>query len=203
MNRGFALIPLLLLISSAPAQDETKPVISKDPLTAEQIAIYRAVLVNYTNGDDISLNLANRTEPISLAFQEDNCLRGIDLHKTRDAKPVVHLLDPAVALSPKMALVDPDQQNAAVEKNDPDHLIHRAIDNHEPVSDKELEDSVKQAFATGLFTFSEIAFNSPHTRAVLAYSFHCGMLCGNGNKVVLKKVGGKWKVAKSCGGWVS
>jgi hypothetical protein len=29
------------------------------------------------------------------------------------------------------------------------------------------------------------------------------MLCGNGNTLVLKKVGQYWRVTRRCGGWVS
>lgn len=115
----------------------------------------------------------------------------------------VHRLDAAVMLNSSMVLVDTDKQSELVKKNDPAILVHRAIDDHEQVTDKEVEESVKQAFAVGVFTFSEIVFNKQHTGAAVQYSFVCGELCGNGNTVVFKRVGGRWKKSKTCGGWVS
>jgi hypothetical protein len=90
-----------------------------------------------------------------------------------------------------------------VEENDPQNLMKKAIDEHEKVTDEQLDQSVKQAFHTGVFTLSEIAFDKEHRRAVVSYSFVCGMLCGHGNTMVLKRSGESWKIAKRCGGWIS
>lgn len=180
-----------------------KSLISKEPLTAEQIAIYRAVLVDYTQEDDSRLNIADTTEPFSMGFGvERGCLKGFVLPEESGSK-IVHRLDAAVMLNSSMVLVDADKQSDLVKKNDPANLLHRAIDDHEQVSDKEVEESVKQAFATGVFTFSEIIFNKQHTRAVVQYSFVCGGLCGNGSTIVLENAGGKWTKRKTCGNWVS
>ena len=81
--------------------------------------------------------------------------------------------------------------------------MKRAIDGGERVTEKQLAGSLHEAFATGLFTFSEIAFDKRHQHAVLAYSFVCGGLCGHGNTIVLRKVGGKWKPRKTCQSWIS
>jgi hypothetical protein len=65
-------------------------------------------------------------------------------------------------------------------------------------------DPVEEAFANGLFTLSEIAFDTESNRALVSYSFICGSLCGSGNTWVFEKIGGEWKrVDRSCGGWVS
>jgi hypothetical protein len=200
------LITLFLAVFSFAQDNQPKPVGNKDPMTAEQIAIYRTVLINYIGKEnDAALNIASRTRPFTLSDFQDNksCLRGTGIQIDPMKANIVHQLPPAIALSPRMVLVDPDQQNKTVKQNDPQNLIHRAIDDHQPVTEKELETSVNQAFANGLFTFSEIVFNKQHTRAVLKYSFHCGMLCGHGNTVLLKKVNGKWKFGRLCGGWIS
>ena len=62
------LLVVMCLVGSVIAQDEEpQPQISKDPLTAEQIAVYQAVLKNYLKGDNQTvLNLANRTEPVEV-----------------------------------------------------------------------------------------------------------------------------------------
>ena len=83
------------------------------------------------------------------------------------------------------------------------NLVKKAIDDHQKVTTEQIDDSVKQAFQTGLFTLSEIVFDKEHRRAVVTYSFVCGTLCGNGDTLLLKKVGQHWRVAKRCGGWIS
>jgi hypothetical protein len=187
----------------AVAQDKTpKPKVSDEPLTAEQMAVYRAVLQEYPKGSDGALNLANRTEPLERSDLEEECIKGIEL-EPKNSVGVVHKLDASVAFGPKIVQVDPDRQEQQVEENDPQKLLKSAIDDHEQVTNKQLDDSAKKAFETGLFSLSEIQFDKQHTRAVVAYSFVCGGLCGNGNTLVLKKVGQKWRVSKRCGGWVS
>jgi len=202
------LVALILMsILTAFAQDDPgKTKRSKTPLTAEQIYVYRAVLAEYVKSDPTaSLNIANRTEPFgSGGFLYDN--RDKCIAHFKEPRPTklltVHQLSGEVPLSPKMILVGSDRQSALVKQNDPQQLIHRVIDGHE-VADKELDASVTQAFATGLFTFSEIAFDKRHKYALVQYSFWCGSLCGSGETLVLKNRSGKWFVNKRCGGWVS
>ena len=102
----------------------------------------------------------------------------------------------------KIVLVDPDDQEKKVAENDPQKLMHKAIDG-EAVTDKQLDESLKKAFASGLFTLTEIIFDKEHRHAMVAYSFFCGGLCGHGNTVILEKTGHGWKLSKWCGGWIS
>jgi hypothetical protein len=190
---------ILLVLIAVPIQDEPKPVLSKDPLTAEQIAVYRAVLMRYTGGGDTALNIANVTDPFGAGSE----FTGGCPKEDAAPPPAIHRLDPAIALNSKMVLVDPHKQKEMIEKNDPQNLLTTSTKDHEPVSDKDLDKSVQTAFATGLFRFSEIVFNKQHTRAVLEYGFVCGWLCGHGNTVILKKVRGRWKVRKTCSSWIA
>jgi hypothetical protein len=207
MRQIWALVMASLVMSVAVAtqEDAPKPKVSKDPLTAEQIAVYRAVLRGYTNGSDGKLNVANKTEPLDQSgpFFDKSCMKGLELDPGESSVPVVHQLDPVVAANKKFVLVDPDRQEQKVKENDPQNLMKRAIDDGEKVSDKQIENSVKQAFASGLFTLTEIRFDKQHRYAVVAYSFVCGGLCGHGNTLILKKVDQGWKVSKRCGGWIS
>ena len=190
----------------AGAQDDTpKPPVSNDPLTAEQIAIYRTVLEDYTKDGNGVLNVANRTEPLEqsgVGFDKA-CFKGIELKTARTSVPILHKLDPAVVVDKRFTLVDPELQEDKIKENDPQRLVKSAIDDHQQVTDMQLDESVKRAFETGLFTLSEILFDKQHRHAVVAYSFVCGELCGNGDLLALTKVGNKWKVIKKCGGWVS
>jgi hypothetical protein len=198
---------LLFLILPSPIQNEPKPVISKDPLTAEQIAVYRAMLEDYTKDEkDPALNISNVTNPFTLKGK----FTGGCPEDSNDAEPassqetqVIHRLDPAVALNSKMVMVDRDQQVALIRKNDPQNLLINSVKDHQSPSDSDLDKSLKTAFSTGLFTFSEIVFNKQHTRAIMEYGFSCGMLCGHGNTVILKKVQKKWKVSRACSSWIS
>jgi hypothetical protein len=203
---GMIVMASLALSMAAATQDDApKPKVSKHPFTTEQIAVYRAVLEDYRNGFDGALNVASKSEPLdqSELTLDKTCVKGLELENTGSSGSFVHELSSAVAVSPKIVLVDPDRQQKKVEENDPQRLMKRAIDDGEKVTDKQLDDSLKQAFATGLFTLTEIVFDKQHRRAVVAYSFVCGSLCGHGNTLVLKKVGQKWKISKRCSGWVS
>jgi hypothetical protein len=199
------LVTLLLSLAALAQDNAPKPKVSKDPMTAEQVAVYRAALRYYMNGHDGALNLAKQTEPLDRSgpFWDEGCVKSLDLEPPGKSAAVVHLLSPAVALSAKMVLVDPDAQSQIVKENDPGRLIKSAIDDGAKVSDKQVGDAVEKAFHTALFTFSEIVFDKQHRHAVLSYSFHCGELCGHGSTLVLKKTNGKWRTAKLCGGWVS
>jgi len=183
--------------------DASKPRVSADPLTAEQVAVYRAVLESYSNGTNTALNLADKTEALDLSDDKD-CLKGIDFDPANTSMSVVHKLDDRVTKMKKnTVLVNGELQQKKVEENDPQKLMKRAIDDGERVTEKQLDSSLREAFAAGLFTFSEIAFDKRHQRAVLAYSFVCGGLCGHGNTIVLKKVGEKWRRVKTCRSWIS
>jgi hypothetical protein len=202
MRHVWITVVLLVLSLRAFAQENgPKPKVSDDPLTTEQFAVYRAVLSDFLKGSDGALNLANITEPLD---QSDKaCFRGMDAVVIRESASVVHRLEPSLVTDTKIVLVDPDLQKNAIQENDPQQLIKKAVDEPGKVADEQMDESVKNAFKTALFTLSEIVFDKQHRRAVVAYSFACGMLCGNGNTLVLKKVGHDWKVAKRCGGWVS
>lgn len=194
----------LALKTLSEGQDAPKQTLGTDPLSAEQVAIYRIALADYRKGTKDALNLADKTEPLqrSEGSSDLGCISGIKLADPNSA-PVMHRIDSSTALGPGLVLVDPDRQQERLHENDPQNLVKRAIDEHEQVTDKQLDNSVKLAFETGLFTLSEIGFDEGHRYAVVAYSFVCGGLCGSGKTLLLKKAGHKWRVIKACGEWVS
>jgi hypothetical protein len=106
-------------------------------------------------------------------------------------------------LDKRLVLVDPDKQRQKIDAGDPQILVRKAIDDRVVPPDQQLEDSVKQAFKYGVFTLSEIVFDKKHEFALVSYSFVCGGLCGNGNTYILRKSWGKWKIKKTCGGWIA
>lgn len=206
MRKLYLLVALSLAFSlSATAEDkQPKPEISKDPLTHEQVAVYRAVLVDYVKAKDGSLNLADKTEPLarSGSFWPD-CVKSIDLEPPPKSGPLVHKIDSAADLGIKFVLVNPDAQVAIVKTNDPGNVIHSGAETGKPLTDEAIDDAVKRAFVTALFTLSEIIFDKDHKYAVVSFRFHCGMLCGHGGTVVLQKKGETWKITKTCSNWIS
>jgi hypothetical protein len=196
---SFSLNPILT------AQEELpKPVLSNHPLTADEVAIFRAVLKGYLKGSRGVLLLADATTPIEQSpTSVRTCAAEISARLDPDARTMIHHIEPSVIAGLKIKLVDPSVQDKEVKQNDPQRVIHQAIDEGMQVTNKQLDDSLTKAFASGLFTLSEIVFNPKHVRAVVTYSFYCGSLCGNGNTLTLKKVGKIWRVSKHCGGWVS
>jgi hypothetical protein len=208
MKNQMTRVLCMMVLAGLPAPlmakqaSQTKPKINDAPLTEEQVAVYRTVLKDWSKGTDTPLNLADTTDSLEhfgLSF-DANCGKEFDV---KNADQGVHRLDARVAVTPKMVLVDPERQAEIIKRNDPQNLIKRGLDDHENVTDKQLDRSVTEAFNSGLFTLSEIIFDKQHRHVLVAYSFWCGMLCGHGNTLILDKVGKKWKVSKRCGGWVS
>lgn len=206
MRRVWMLVACLTLSSYAATQDQTsEPKISDEPLTADQIAVYRAVLKDYTKGSKGPLNVANRTEPLgdSRPMFDEACFKEVEASVPKPSVPISHSLETSLMPDMQIVFVDPDRQQKLIDKNDPQKLVKKAIDDHERVTDAQVDESVKEAFEVGIFTMSEILFDKQHRRAAVSYSFVCGGLCGNGNTLILTKSGKSWKVTKRCGGWVS
>lgn len=193
------VIVLLAAAGLAAAQEaaETKPKVSDQPLTAEQLAVYQVVLRGWMENEVSTINLSIRTVPFptSGAFDASDCGKGLELEQV--VPGVVHRFRPADLPqlgSDKIVLVDPEQQRKKVVKNDPGKTIGEG---------RSIEDAVRNGFAHGLVTVSEIRFDKEHKHAIVSYSFFCGSLCGNGGTVVLEKIDGAWRRKSQCGGWIS
>lgn len=78
---------------------------------------------------------------------------------------------------------------------DPDTLIREG---------RPVKEAVDEAFDNGLFSLSEIVFDTERRYALVSYEFVCGELCGSSNSWLFEKVNGQWKKTdRTCGGWVS
>lgn len=194
----------LSLFLAAIAQDAAlKPKVSSESLTKEQVAVYRAVLQDFLGDSKDTLNLANTTEPLEqpAAPLGRGCPKTSSPQVPDAAVPVVHRLDPAVTLNLKVDLVDPERLKDKIKTGDPAILMKRVIDGRENMPEKEIDDATERAVKNGLYTLSEVVFNKEHSRALVSYDFVCGELCGHGSVFLLKKVGEKWKVHKTCQEW--
>jgi len=165
-------------------------------LSADEVAVYQAVLHQW-NSNAHTLNVANRTFPLDALSSNSSCecLRNVDVQSLASASHSFHYLTQTVFPESNVRLVDPDEQLTTVRRNDP----HSGM-----AVGKSVERAVKDAFASGLFSLSEIAFDREHHLALVSYGFVCGSLCGNGGRLLLEKVDGVWKIkGRECGGWVS
>lgn len=198
MRRATALITTFISGAICLAQSEPPKPVNNEALNAEQLAVYRAILNDYMKDSRGTLNLASKTYA---SEADEGCVKGFKLEHRGTSVPTVHAFTTAPA--PNVVLVDPEKQKSKVEHSDPQNLIKNAINEAEPVTDEQLNKSLELAFATGLFSFSEIVFDKGHRRAIVSYSFVCGSLCGHGNSLVLTKIGNTWKIRKACGSWIS
>jgi hypothetical protein len=201
MPKNWALIGVCALLfafaAEAHSQNESKPVVSLSPLTGEQLSVYRAILAGWISKDTPVVNLADRTIPYSDSGPAGtmNCGKGFDLEPL--SATLVHqfqVSDLTQLGSVNINLVGPKRGKKDVKNNDP----WKSIQNGQSV-----EDSVRNGFAHGLFTLSEIQFDKKHEHAIVSYSFVCGGLCGNGGTVVMEKTADGWREMKQCDNWIS
>lgn len=195
-----ALFSTLTLGSHAVSFSDDKPVKVTAALSTDEVAIYRAVLQKYVSKESANLNISLNTYPLKpdslmSGLSAPDCLKGIQLENLSMVSHSFHVLPADILPGPGMKLVDPKKQAKIVKSNDPSKTIGK---------NKSVGTAVEDAFASGLFSMSEIAFDKDHRFGVVSYSFWCGSLCGNGSTLVFEKVDGVWKNAnRPCGGWVS
>lgn len=197
MKKGsFAILVFLvlsLLVAVCHSKSRDKPVKNKDPLSADEIAIYRVVLQQNAPEGSEYLNVSARTYPFDPPSGE--CLKGIELQNSINVSRSFHDLTPNVLSGKNMKLVNPGDQAKIVRENDPSKTIRKG---------KPVQSAVEKAFSTALFSLSEIAFDKEHNHAVMSYSVWCGSLCGHGYTLIFEKVGNNWrKTDRICSGWIS
>jgi hypothetical protein len=190
------MMTLMLLCMPASARD--KPVKAASTLSADEVAIYKALLQQYSEGKDIALNVSQTTYPLDpsspTSSLDPNCLQGIRIDLEAGAH-TFHEMPPDILPGKSMKLVDPRKQTKIVRSNDPGKTIRDG---------KPVKDAVENAFSTALFSMSEIIFDKEHRFAVVSYSFYCGGLCGHGAALVFEKIKGEWrKTNRNCGSWIS
>ncbi|HET9304747.1 MAG TPA: hypothetical protein VFO46_01855 [Candidatus Sulfotelmatobacter sp.] len=195
----FSAVLALAVPYTTTASDKAKPVKSTNALSADEIAVYKAVLRTYSGDKGAILNVSDRTFPLdpsvpTTGFDQPECLNGVQLDNLPTVLHSYHELPPEVLPSKAMTLVDPRAQAGIVRSYDPSNTMRKG---------KPAKDAVEAAYANGLLSMSEIAFDKEHHFAAARYSFWCGSLCGHGSTLVFEKVNGEWRKVRNCGGWVS
>lgn len=195
-----ACLVVVAIVSISLSFGHDKPTKSANPLTADEVAIYKAVLAHYSSKEPGMLNVSIRTFPLNPesprnGLSKGGCLQGMELENLTSASRTFHELTPEVLSGKNMKLVDARKQVQVVRSNDPDKTMRKG---------KSVESAVASTFATGLFSMSEVSFDKDRRHAVVSYSFWCGSLCGNGSTLVFEKTGQEWRITdRNCGGWIS
>jgi hypothetical protein len=188
------VVQLTLSLAVGLESKEVKPRVSDKPLATEQLAVYRAFLETWYGSEKAAINLSVETNMLqdSGQFSGEGCLKGLNLEENAGD---VHRFrtEDLPQLGPfSFRLVDSEKQRREVADNDPGKAIHNGTS---------VDDAVRNGFSHALFTLSEIRFDKDHTHAVVAYSFVCGELCGNGGIATLEKKNGAWHRQGTCGEW--
>jgi hypothetical protein len=207
-----ALLVLLVAgVASGQQALDAKPKVSETPLTAEQLAVYRAVLSIAFGGDTTcnkqgecmhlsilygegGVNLSDQTTAIDHLDAKD-CLKNLSIEKKLPLE--IHhfrMEDVANLGSMKIRLVDPDQRMKWIHEHNPDDARREG---------RTAKAVVEDGFERGLTTLSEIQFDESHTHAIVSISYVCGGLCGDGATMLMEKKGDVWARKKECGGWIS
>jgi len=194
MRPALIIAILLVLGISLKSAPKEKPTLSKTPLTAEALEIYGTFLDSYLHpNSDGEMNLSDMTAPLSFSGPGDDssCLHGIVLVNLAEAAQTIHLFGPEIARGRAIQIVNRKTHKV----KDPGDAIKKG---------SAVDSAVREGFATGVFTLSEIAFDKTQRVAVFKFSFYCGSLCGQGGTIVFEKVGDKWVQSKrQCSSWVS
>jgi hypothetical protein len=214
----FMWLACLLMLNAAEPSKQPNPQLLTDPLTSEEIAIYREVL-QYSMKKDQVLYVANKTAPRNQSDIFPECFAKINPRKTgmefklnefQFIYPMsihtqsIHTLDASVTSNLGAVLVDPDKQQKLMEEIA--KLLRNKTKFSKQVFNRKLHDLDKQSIQSihaGLFTLSEILFDKERQYAFVVYTFDCGGLCGGGSTYILKKENGMWKISTTCGTWMS
>jgi hypothetical protein len=131
-SRGALLIALLANPTCAfvleAKSTETPTKIADQPLTAEQLAVYRTILVSWFQGEKVKVNLGVLTDPVGMYEDsaDKTCLKGLSWEAVVTGQ--VHRIRPEdlAQLGPfEFRLIEPDAGGKEVSDNDPGKAIQK------------------------------------------------------------------------------
>jgi hypothetical protein len=162
-----AVIMSVALCFPFTAFTDDKPIKATTPLSADEVAIYRAVLQKYGSAESGTLNVSIKTFPFvpespTSGLKDSDCVKGIQLGNLSVVSHSFHELPTDVLTGKGMTLVDPKKHAKIARANDPSNTIPKG---------KSVDNAVKDAFASGLFSMSEIAFDEDTIMALSGTPF--------------------------------
>lgn len=170
---------LIAFVAATPAFVENR---------ARKIEVYQAFVSAYA--EDEPINLANRT---TLFSASNDAVLG--------CAPTVLATTAIVRHFRTVRLSQADFPRTAVRIVDPAVQVEHFIEPlHEISSQADLEGAVEAAIAAGMLEVSDVGFDITGQRALLSFSFSCGMTCGHGGTALMERVDGRWVWSpRSCG----
>ena len=137
---------VFLAIASCAAGGQT--VESKDSLTAEEIAVYKAFIASYDNGSGTKTNLSEVTVPLN-AKQDVCMLPDVSWVDGEKKANTIHRIK-GDEFGPRVHRVDPKAQAERIKESDPGRAIRQG---------KSVKEAVQDGFAAGLLELSEVVFD--------------------------------------------
>jgi hypothetical protein len=161
---------------------QDKPVLSRSPLSEEQLNVYRGFLE--TSSVLHIKNLANLTVPFGFkGFPEGRpCLRGIELENASESLRTAHTFGSEITKGMELRLIDPLEQAKLSQQQDASSSNQK---------EKLTKDDQKTNPELNFLVLSEIVFDTRHQFAILKYVFVCGQHCVSGATLVMEKVDGR------------
>lgn len=188
-----AMLALLLTACQSLPQPGAPPADS----VSQRAAVYRAFLAFYSDGEGAT-NVGRISRPLRFQPRETAaCAPGIAFENLDLLRESTHDLSHELRDVAGVRIVDAEEQRARIERSDPMRGMQ---------SGQSVDEAVDDAFAAGLLTLSEVAFDSEERHAVLSFSFVCGGLCGHGALVLYERGDDNvWRPSdRQCGGgWIS
>lgn len=186
-----ALILVIMSTGGFAQETESRSAVSEKPSSHEQVAVYRAVLNDYTKqSGGMALHVSNTTELLKPSGIDETCLKGIELENPVASVPAIHWLDSSILIDAKLVLVDPEQERMKIGEQ----VINER---------KSATGNPPDASVAGMLSLSPIIFDKRRQHAIVSYAIYCGEHCGHGSTLLLKKTDGGWNVEKSCGSWAA
>lgn len=164
------------------------PVLNND--RARKLEVYRAFAVHYGEGN--AVNLAEVTTRFD-ARNEDvmMCAPSVLLTTAATRHFRTQTFTQSDFADSPVRVVDPEVQRLLVHTHDPGRNI---------TGDGDIEEAIQAAFNAGLLQVSDVGFDITGQRAVLTFSFSCGMLCGHAGTAMLERRDGQWvRSQQNCG----
>jgi hypothetical protein len=162
----------------------TKPVLSRSPLTEEQLNVYRGFLDTLSQPLHIK-NLANLTIPFDFkGFPESRpCLKGIELENLSESGRLTHEFGPEILKGRELRLVDRHKQL---------QLFRKQSAGSANQSKQGTRNAAEAGEDEKFVIFSEIPFDTKRQLALVKYILVCGEHCDSGGTLVMERVGGRW-----------
>lgn len=179
---------IALALSAIAALPVIIPALNND--RARKLEVYRAFAASYGEGN--AVNLAN----VTTRFDSQNedvlmCAPSVLLTTAATRHFRTQTFAQSDFAGSPIRVVDPDIQRLLIRTHDPSRNI---------MGDDNIDEAIQAAFDAGLLQVSDVGFDITGQRAVLTFSFSCGMLCGHAGTAMLERRDGRWvRSQQECG----